>query len=417
MIIILQDNDEAGRLGASSIAESIQNEFGEVPMIGKWNEDLPKGFDPRDDKGLVETNKALENATPYKPKTKVEEKLHFRKDVFTIMMDKEASEKTPEPMEWIVENVLPKEQNSVLAGTTGSKKSYYVMQLGMCLASGGSHFIGNRIMANDFKVLYVDTEIGQKELLRRYHRLKKHLDWKDEGNWCMMSKSGRTVDIWDSVHYVIQNQFMPDLLIIDSLYNSTTITALDKSTNVSKLTDELCEFKDRYGTTMLTVGHFNKGGNEMGLVLERMNGASQLQNWVEWDILMCKTNVPNLNLWRLGKTRATAHDESYIALKWEDFWFKPLENGVVDDPSWLLLSEQKKENWKIVLEDLPDRFDTNQWLNVFDSKFSNMAKRTGENWLKSASATPMLNKIAHGVYEKGQGLLTVDNVEELLVRE
>ena len=80
------------------------------------------------------------------------------------MMDKEASEKTPEPMEWIVENVLPKEQNSVLAGTTGSKKSYYVMQLGMCLANGESDFIGNRIC---FKSWKKPSEISIDELAKR----------------------------------------------------------------------------------------------------------------------------------------------------------------------------------------------------------------------------------------------------------
>ena len=411
MIEIIQDNDEAGKKGADKIAKALHDEFGGEPMIAQWDESLPKGFDPRDDdESLTETKKALKNATPYKPTNEVIKPPKFREGVFVVMTDIEASNTTPKPIEWIVEGVLPKEQNAILAGTTGSKKSYYAMQLGMCVANGEPRFIGERILAKDFKVLYVDTEIGKDELLRRYHRLRKKLDWKDNGNWVMMSKSGRTVDIWEDVHYVIQNQIRPDLLIIDSLYNSTTITQFDKASGISKLTDELCEYKAQYNTSLFSVGHFNKGQNELGLELERMSGASQLQNWVEWDILMCKTNVPNFNLWKVGKTRATYHDESIVGLKFNDFWFEA--KGVVDEPKQFLISEQKKENWRLVLEDLPDRFDTNQWLNVFSSKYPEMSNRTGQNWLASAKETPMVNKISHGIYEKGLGLINEDNFDE-----
>ena len=411
MITILQDNDSAGHTGGQKVAEKIYKEFGSIAEIGQWDESLQNKFDVcADDEYLTETKKALQKAIPYKPINEVIQPPKFREGVFVVMTDIEASNTTPKPLEWIVEGVLPKEQNAILAGTTGSKKSYYAMQLGMCVANNETHFMGNRIMVKDFKVLYVDTEIGQDELLRRYHRLRNKMDWEDKGNWVMMSKSGRTVDIWQDVHYIIQNQFKPDLLIIDSLYNSTTVTAFDKSGGISKVTDELCEFKVQYNCSMFTVGHFNKGQNELGLDLQRMSGASQLQNWVEWDILMCKTNVPNFNLWKVGKTRATYHDESIVGLKFNDFWFETV--GVVDEPNQFLISEQKKESWRTVLEDLPDRFDTNQWLNVFNSKYPEMSERTGQNWLSSAKATPMVNKISHGIYEKGLGLINEDNIDE-----
>ncbi|SVC44857.1 uncharacterized protein METZ01_LOCUS297711, partial [marine metagenome] len=117
------------------IAKALHDEFGGEPMIAQWDESLPKGFDPGDDdEALTETKKALKNATPYKPINEVIQPPKFREGVFVVMTDIEASNTTPKPIEWIVERVLPKEQNAILAGTTGSKKSYYAMQLGMCVA-------------------------------------------------------------------------------------------------------------------------------------------------------------------------------------------------------------------------------------------------------------------------------------------
>ena len=45
------------------------------------------------------------------------------------------------PLQWFVKGLTPKGFNSILAGTTGSGKSYYCMQEGMSLATGTS-FLG-----------------------------------------------------------------------------------------------------------------------------------------------------------------------------------------------------------------------------------------------------------------------------------
>jgi len=411
--IILYDKDEAGQIGADKLAQAIYDELNLIVDIAQWGDELPNSFDPSDDKDLVETIKAINNRQPFQPsKTNGKQTVGKQTGVFEVITDIEATNTTPKPTEWLVENVLPKGSNSILAGTTGSKKSYYVMQLGMSVANGESKFMGHKIPNPNLKVLYVDTEIGIDELLRRYHRLKGKIDWQDNGDWMMMTKSGVTVDIWDEVHNVIENRFKPDLLIIDSLYNSTAVDDFSKPTGISRVTNALCEFKDRYGCTMQTVGHFNKGNNELGLDISRMNGASQLQNWIEWNILMCKTNVPNFNLWKVGKTRHTYHDESIIGIKFNDFWFET--TGVVDEEhvKGFLTSEQKKANWQTILDDLPDQFDTSMWKNVFSTKFPHLTDRTAENWLRSCKETPLVDIVKTGIYKKGLTLIDEENVEE-----
>jgi len=316
--------------------------------------------------------------------------------IFHIMTAKEASGTTPPPLEWIVENVLPKKFNSIIAGTTGSKKTYWAIQLGMCIANGEKEFCGNAIKQKQ-KVLYVDTEIGMDELHRRFLRIQKHLKWQADDDFIMMSKTGKHTDIWDSIHQAIES-YRPDLIIIDSLYNSTTVSDFSTAPQISKVTDALTQFKDRYGITVLAVHHFNKGQHEIGLMIERMSGASILQNWVEFLMLMTTTNVDNLNLWTVGKVRGFNHDRTIIGLVWENFWFET--KGIIEDFKPYLITEKKLNKWEIIIDGLDDEFNTQEWLKSFWENYPFMSERTGKQWLKECSSTPRLQKIKHGKYRK-----------------
>ena len=141
-----------------------------------------------------------------------------------------------------------------------------------------------------------------------------------------------------------------------------------------------------------------------------MQGSAVLQNWVEFQALMVSTNVTDFNLWTVAKTRGVRHDQSVIGLEWNDFWFET--KGVVDDIKPFLINDEKKQKWQTVLEDCPDRFDTQQWLNVFGAKFPSMSERTGKQWLKECSESPMLEKISHGVYQKNLRLINEDNIDD-----
>ena len=404
IIIIIYDNDEAGFNGSRACAEKIYRSTRTRPYIAQWREGLPDGYDCSDDETGNEIRTALDDRIQYKhiiPK---------KIGGFTIMTDIETSLKTPQPTEWLIENILPKRFNGVIAGTTGSKKSYWAMQLGMSLANGELEFCGNKIHDKEIKVLYVDCEIGEEEYTRRYHRIKEKMNWKNNGKWLGISKAGTTEDIWDIVHEICEQHFNPDLIIIDSLYNSTGESDLSKSSPMSKITNQLVQYKDKYNTTVLVVAHFNKGGNEMGLEISRMSGSSVFMNWVEWCVLMTKTNVPNFNLWQVAKTRGTYHDQSIIGLEFNDFWFTT--RGVVEDWKHFLLSDQKKGKWTNVLEDLPNEFDTQQWLNVFSTKNPRMNERTGSNWLAEVILTPMAERISQGLYRKGLRIIDENNIDE-----
>ena len=403
-IIVLQDNDEWGRKGALRIAEAIYRGLGILVSIAKWRDGLPDKFDPSSKNGIKETMDAINKREKYE----IEIPKHIGE--FEMITDVEGSNTEPKPTEWLIEGILPKEFNSVLSGTTGAKKSYLAMCMGMCLANGEASFLNRKIKTTGIKVLYVDTEIGKDEYLRRYHRIKKNMIWRDNGNWYAITKSGSSIDIWEYVHQYAEG-IQPDLIIIDSLYNTTTLDDLSKPTNMSKVTNELTLFKKAYDSSLLVVSHFNKGGDEMGLNINRMSGSSVFQNWVEWVILTTNTNVENFNLFQIAKARGEYHDKTVLGLKFDKFWFTAL--GVVEDWRHFLISDGKKAKWMGVLDDCPNEFDTNLWLNVFNAKHETMNERTGRAWLSECSKTPMIEKISHGLYKKGLGLITQENVGDI----
>ena len=406
IMYIAYDHDKAGRDGSKKLAERIKRESPLTKvMIIKWDENLPEGYDVTDDfkeTRFSEFDKAIISAVEF------EFELPNKIGVFTVMTGREASITEPPPTEWLVENVLPKKFNTCLAGTTGSKKSMWAIQLGMCLANGDREFCGNPIKTSGIKVLYVDTEIGIEELHRRYKRIQNHLDWNGDQNFLMLSKEGTHVDVWEDVHRAL-DYYKPELIVFDSLYNTTSVGDFSKSAQMSRVTDALTKFKQMYGVTVLTIAHFNKGQHDMGLMIDRMQGSAVLQNWIEYQILMISTNVDNFNLWSVAKARGVRHDKSVIGLKWDNFWFET--KGVVDDFKPFLITEHKNNKWFTILEDLPDKFDTQKWLSMFSTNYPSMSERTGKQWLKECSGSPMLNRISHGLYEKSLRLIDEDNID------
>ena len=153
--IVLGDNDEAGLMHNQKVAHQFYLMGIEV-KIATWDESLPKGYDPKDDwlsnKNFDETDKAIVNAVLYEP-NETDNNLGD----FVFMNPKKMRNAEIKPTEWYVDCILPKGFNSMIAGTTCSKKSLYAMQLAMCLANGEKEFCGGKI-DKQYKIMYVDTE-------------------------------------------------------------------------------------------------------------------------------------------------------------------------------------------------------------------------------------------------------------------
>jgi len=405
-IIVVGDNDDAGTMHNQKIAHHFY-QMGIEVKIGKWDESLPIGYDPKDDwitnKNFDETDKAILNAVLYEPS---ETEINNNLGDFKIMKPITMINADIKPIEWYVDGILPKGFNSMIAGTTGSKKSLYAMQLAMCLANGEREFCGGKI-DKQYKIMYVDTEAGEMEFQRRFQQILKHMTWRGNDYFTAISRHGRTEDIWESCHQAISH-FKPDLIIIDCLYNSTSIGDFSKSNAMSKVTNALSDFKAKRGVDMLAIHHFTKGNHDV-LTLDRISGASALQNWIEYAILMTRTNREELTLWQVGKARGVPHNPNAYGLLWDDFWF--IEHGIIDDIQPFLLDKHAKNKFAQILEDLAERFDRKDWINVFSQSHPDLSERTGDTWLKKCLDARMVKKITKGMYQKHLRLINETNID------
>ena len=328
---------------------------------------------------------------------------------YKIITAEEASSMIVPGVEWIVEGFLPLGFKAILSGTTGSNKSYASMELGMRVADanedGSSEFLSYKI-PRPLKVLYIDVEVGQDEMLRRFQRLEKSLGFTEKQNFAMISIKESFVDAWSTIKDATV-QLKPDLVIIDNLYSSSDKN-MSKQQELKPVLKNIDELMEVTGVTPLLIHHFNKATGEMGMEIDRMQGASTLQNWAEYIILLSKTNVQDLRLMKVAKSRGTPQSEEVYGIRWDSKTFTLKMAGIIDDYERFSKSENSIRQWESVLDKMEERFESKDWVSlVIDMSLS---RETAFNWLRELQTIGMIKKVKHGHYMKS-GMKILRNVE------
>jgi len=78
----------------------------------------------------------------------------------------------PDPIEWVIEDLLPRGVVTTLAGGSGTAKSFLVQQMCAAGAVGLDEFAGMKIQEGGFCSLYLAFEDTRKMLHQRVHKLK-----------------------------------------------------------------------------------------------------------------------------------------------------------------------------------------------------------------------------------------------------
>lgn len=391
-VVIIYDNDKAGKDGSQLLANHLKICSNESKIrIANWENDI-KGYDVTDsianDDTFKELDKVIRNAKPY-----------YLKKIgkFNIITGEQASSMDVTDVEWIIEGLLPKNYKAILGGTTGSNKSYFAMELSMRVAGGSSLFIGYKIL-KQLSVLFVDLEVGKEELVRRYQRIAKTISFKEDYNIKLLSKSGTFTDCYDDILTAGQI-YKSDLIVIDNLYSSVGDVDISKADKIKPVLGKIDELKEKTGASILLIHHFNKLGNEMGLVTDRMQGSSSLQNWMEYCILLTKTNQQDMRLMRIAKSRGTRQSEEVYGLRWNSDTFTLEMLGIVRNWQQLISTDYKRQQWESALEGMADNFTTKEWLNKVECEMG-MSKETAYGWLRELQTNNMIEKIKHANYRK-----------------
>ena len=281
------------------------------------------------------------------------------------------------------------------------------MELGMSVADGKSTFLGYQI-PKQLKILFVDMEVGKDELVRRYQRLKKSLKFRNERNWMMITKEGGFNDAYDDIESAL-NRYQSDLLIIDNLYSSFGAVNITRNDVLKPILNKIDKLKTKFGVSILLIHHFNKHGNDMGLVMDRMQGGAALQNWMEHCILLSRTNNQDVRLMRFAKSRGTVHPEEVYGLRWNSETFTLEMMGIMRNWQLLLASDYMCRQWESALNEMNDNFTSSEWQHIVEDKM-NITRKTGFSWLNELRTNGLIEKIKHGHYRK-TGLEIINNVE------
>ena len=356
----------------------------------QWDKSLPEKYDVydayKDDKTLFED--AIKNSIEV-----IREKKKGEMDVFTL---EEAINTNVPPQRMIINTILPEKSQVVLGGTEGCNKSFMAMQMAMSIANDEDEFFGFKINVKGLKVLYFDSECGEKRLMRRIQAISSHFNWKTKDRIIFASQRGTLKDIYTKLQEKIK-EHNPDVVFIDCLYNTTGGADISKNHNLSPTLSTITDIMTEDDLSILLIAHMNKGEHDKGLVIDRVSGGSAFKNWMEHTILLTKTNEDHLRLMRFEKSRDTGYPNCYYEIEWD----YPMMKNVGVSTNWrnLLITSEKKDNWRLILSDLADEFTTNDFKNIVVCQ-RNMSDKTATNYLSSMVMAGVLMKVKHGHYKK-----------------
>ncbi|MBN1665958.1 MAG: AAA family ATPase [Anaerolineales bacterium] len=168
-----------------------------------------------------------------------------------------------EPVEWVIENLIPAGTVTVLYGDGGSKKTYAALDMAICVALGKPWLDYQTVQG---AVFFIDEELGERFLRPRIQQaLRGHL--ADETTpiyyTCYAGFDFRDDRYLQELHRAILGS-MASLVIIDALMD---VVPGAKENSVEELLPPLREIRkiaEGTGAAIVIIHHANKNGGYRG---------------------------------------------------------------------------------------------------------------------------------------------------------
>ena len=436
-IIILYDNDEAGRKGAVKMADTIYKSLGVLPHIAEWWYGLPKGFDCSDDykqnPKLKETYSAIGNAKRYDP-MKSDIPSFNETDItkgYTVISVADALELDIPKPPMIVEDILNERGNTLLTAEDGVGKSMMANQLG-CSIAIGEDFLGYKV-PKPYKVLLVQHEMENGEQVDRLKKqtvsfFKKSPELFKENLQMQLIQESDNLAITDQFDVLDRTFYShPEIqvCVFDNIGMSTNVemTKPDAIRNELKRLKGLCR---KHNVAFLLVAHHVKVDwlKDMDLLKKQIQGGKPVTDWAD-NVIQLHTSSLNtdLVLMKVNKVRSIHNDEGISSRGLpQAVWFNKDNNllftGRFTVTNWIMhfkaldKFEQETEFIKKLAE-YPQPFDRNIALNVGTTLGTEISPATTDRWLKKL-VKPMgwLIKVEYGKYRINQEVLDYIQVSE-----
>lgn len=179
--------------------------------------------------------------------------------IFTGTLKEFTLEYIPEP-EYLAEPYLFRGGLTEIGGIKGSHKSFFVMQLGLCLASGQGPFLTSEI-GSPVKVMLIQQEVSLGFMKKRLEKVRMSTLYPNivQDNFLPFTTTGHPLNLLDKEDFDTIcswiERYRPDVLALDPLYTFHT-----KGENLSAMSDVMGivnGLKSNYNLAILLVHHFS----------------------------------------------------------------------------------------------------------------------------------------------------------------
>lgn len=254
-------------------------------------------------------------------------------DRFQIINAAEAFE-TIEPMRWVVKDLIPEVGVGMVVGEPGSKKTYSMIDLAVCVAKG-FEWLGHETTKSP--VIYVDEESGKGRALRRLRAIMAgHLIERNEspavGILNQTLVDPRKEDDLSMLSMTVKH-FGAKLVIIDALADIMAGADENSVKDVQPIMIRLRQFAEDNHVAVLLVHHTGKSGV--------YRGSSALKAAVDLLLLVRSQPRERIVFFEIEKTRDAEPFSfaSEIVFDQDQIWLKRLNADFAKNRSKTLQRE------------------------------------------------------------------------------
>lgn len=214
----------------------------------------------------------------------------------------EALEPQP-PMEYVVKNLLTKGSVTLIYGEPGSKKTYALGSLGVCVAIGKTWLEFETVPT---KVLFLDEESGRVRFTRRLGEIMRGEEAGPQTPFTYICLGGFKLDKANDnvLLQTIIEEYAVGLIIIDALAD-----VMDGDENAKQDTQPIFtnmkRLAEQTGTAVIIIHHANKQGG--------YRGSSAIKGAVDNMILVESKNGTNVVTFKSEKVR-DGKDQTWAAI-------------------------------------------------------------------------------------------------------
>jgi len=279
-IIVIPDNDDDGKYYANAVSSSLAGLAPSVKVlrlpglmhkqdITDW---LEMGHTPAELAEIVKNTLEVAQTTPTS-------KLDAMQPISALLQQSFPAD------DWLVEKIWPYQARGWIAGSPGSNKTWFAMEMGFSIATG-QPFLGEFPIPKPGKVLYI-----QQELMERHHQQRWNLMLPPK------NLTPDTLELFKSNFYHITNKqilFPNDTdpliekikdmdfqaIFLDSYSQSHTANE-NLAHEMAPVLMDLSKLQNDTGAAVIVIHHLIKSNKETSgrSIFEKIRGSSALWAW------------------------------------------------------------------------------------------------------------------------------------------